>query len=120
MAPWRQRSPGPWPVLDRLCVQGILCVLYSDVDWQLLPLELGFGSGQTCWRRLDRWQQVGVFGPLHRVLFAELNAVGQLDLSRACVEGSRIHAKEGAPRPVRRRSTGARRAANTTGSVTDT
>lgn len=45
--------------------------------WQLLPLELGFGSGQTCWRRLDRWQQAGVFDRLHRILLAELNAAGE-------------------------------------------
>lgn len=32
-------------------------VLYNDIAWQLLPLELGFGSRQTCWRRLDRWQK---------------------------------------------------------------
>ncbi|CAM5241694.1 hypothetical protein SHIRM173S_10125 [Streptomyces hirsutus] len=52
--------------------------------WQLLPLELEFGSGQTCRRRLQRWQQAGVFDQLHRVLLAELNAAGELDWSRAC------------------------------------
>jgi transposase len=33
---------------------------------ELLPLELWFGSGQTCRRRLERWQQAGVFDQLHR------------------------------------------------------
>ncbi|MEU9256564.1 transposase [Streptomyces sp. NPDC048270] len=42
---------------DRLCLQGILYVLHNDIAWQLLPAELGFGSGQICWRRLERWQQ---------------------------------------------------------------
>ncbi|MCU4749914.1 hypothetical protein [Streptomyces sp. G-5] len=32
---------------DRLCLQGILYVLRNDNAWQLLPLELGFASGQT-------------------------------------------------------------------------
>ncbi len=45
---------GATTVADRFCLQGILYVLYNDIAWQLLPLELGFGSGQTCWRRLDR------------------------------------------------------------------
>ncbi|EFL00664.1 conserved hypothetical protein, partial [Streptomyces sp. SPB78] len=54
LPPWPERSPGPRPVSDRLCLQGILFVLYNDIAWQLLPLELGFGSGQTCWRRLGR------------------------------------------------------------------
>ncbi|MGW4519185.1 transposase [Streptomyces sp. NPDC004393] len=61
LPPWPERSPGPRPVADRLCLQGILYVLYNDIAWQLLPLEMGFGSGQTCWRRLERWQQAGVF-----------------------------------------------------------
>ncbi|MDX3769816.1 MULTISPECIES: transposase [unclassified Streptomyces] len=112
--PWPERSPGPRPVPDRLCLQGLLYVLCNDLAWQLLPLELGFGSGQTCWARLERWQKAGVFDQLHRILVAELNAAGQLDRSRACVDGSHIRAKKGAPTPVRRRSTGGRRAANTT------
>lgn len=97
---------------DRLCLQGILYVLHNDIAWQLLPLELGFGSGQTCWRRLERWQQTGVFDRLHRILLAELNAAGELDWSRACVDGSHIRAKKGEPTPVRHRSTGARRGAS--------
>ncbi len=114
LPPWPKGSPGPKPVSDRLCLQGILFVLYNDIARQLLPSEMGFGSGQTCWRRLDRWQKAGVFGQLHRVLLAKLNAAGELDWSRACVDGSHVRAKKGAPTPVRRRSTGGRPAASTT------
>ncbi|WP_193514991.1 hypothetical protein [Streptomyces griseoloalbus] len=79
------------------------------------PLEWGFGSGQTCWRRLERWQQADVFDQFHhRIVLGELNAAGELDWSRACADGSHIRAKKGVPTPVRRRSTGARRAADTT------
>ncbi|MFD8426925.1 transposase [Streptomyces coelicoflavus] len=60
LLPWPERSPGPRPVADRLCLQGVLFVLYNDIAWQLLPAELGFGSGQTCRRRLDRWQKAPV------------------------------------------------------------
>ncbi|WP_410011342.1 IS5 family transposase [Streptomyces nigrescens] len=112
LPPRPERSPGPKPVPDRLCLQGILYVLHQDIAWQLLPLELGFGSGQTCWRRLDRWQQTGFFDQLHRILLAKLNAAGQLDWSRACVDGSHIRAKWGKPRfgpsPVDRRKTGSK------------
>ncbi|MFE2054768.1 transposase [Streptomyces sp. NPDC059446] len=59
-----EQSQGPRPVSDRLCLQGILFVLHTDMARQLLPLELMFGSAQTCWRRLDRWQKAGVFGQL--------------------------------------------------------
>ncbi|MFD9356055.1 transposase [Streptomyces sp. NPDC060031] len=49
--------------------------------WQFLPPELGFGSGQTCSRRLERWQQAGVFDQVHRILLAELNAFCRLEMS---------------------------------------
>ncbi|WP_411145019.1 transposase [Streptomyces sp. x-80] len=44
LPPWPERSPGPRPVPDRLCLQGILYALYNDITWQLLPLELRLGS----------------------------------------------------------------------------
>ncbi|MEU8591594.1 IS5 family transposase [Streptomyces sp. NPDC048664] len=106
LPPWPDRSPGPRPVSDRLCLQGILFVLHNDMACQLLPSELGFGSGQTCWCRLDRWQKAGVCDQLHRVLLAELHAAGEFDWSRACVDRFPIRAKKGDPTPVRRRSTG--------------
>ncbi len=117
---WPERSPGPRPVDDRRCLQGILFVLYTGITWQQLPLELGSGSGQTCWRRLGRWHEAGVFDQLHRILLAELNAAGQIDWTRACVDASHVKAKEGARGPVRRRSTGARPAASTTSSAMGT
>ncbi|MFE5829304.1 IS5 family transposase [Streptomyces sp. NPDC056488] len=107
---WPERSPGPRPVPGRLCLQGILYVLHNDIAWQLLPAGLGFSSGQTCWRRLDRWQKAGVFDRLHRILLVGLNAAGRLGWSRACVDGSRVRAKKGepttGPSPVDRRKTG--------------
>ncbi|WP_191134063.1 transposase [Streptomyces sp. col6] len=54
LPPWSETSPRSRPVSDGLCLQGILFVLYNEPAWQLLPMELRFGSGQTCWRRLDR------------------------------------------------------------------
>ncbi|MET8717482.1 IS5 family transposase [Streptomyces sp. NPDC004735] len=103
--------PWPRPVPDRLCLQSVLYVLHNDIAWQLLPLELGFGSDQSCWRRLARWQSAGVFDQLHRVLLAKLNAAGELDWSRACVDGPHPGKNGGAdtgPSPVDRRETGSK------------
>ncbi|MGW7102759.1 hypothetical protein [Streptomyces sp. NPDC054838] len=61
----------------------------------------------------DEWQQAGVFDRLHRILLSELNAAGELDWSRACVNGSSIRAKKGTPTPAPRRPTGGRQAENT-------
>ena len=82
LPPWLARSPGPRPVPDRLWLQGILFVLYTGIGWEDLPCELGFGSGMTCWRRLARWTQAGVFEQVHRLLLAECNAAGQTCWSR--------------------------------------
>ncbi|MER5741223.1 transposase [Streptomyces sp. NPDC002262] len=119
LPPWPEKAPGPPPVPDRLSLEGMLYVLHNDIAWQLLPTELGFGSGQTRRRRLERWQQAGGFGRLHRVLLAELNAAGELDWSRACADGSHVRAKKREPTPARRRSTGGRRAASTPWSAAD-
>ncbi|MBO3735710.1 transposase [Glycomyces sp. NEAU-S30] len=44
----------PVPLDDRKCLQSILFVLYTGINWKHLPPELGFGSGITCWRRFRR------------------------------------------------------------------
>jgi transposase len=61
----RFRYPGRKRLPDRQALQGILFVLHTGIAWQHLPRELGFGSGVTCWRRLDEWQQTGVWAELH-------------------------------------------------------
>lgn len=38
----------------------------------------------------DLTEEAGAFDQLHRVLLAELSAAGELDWSRACVDGSHI------------------------------
>ena len=56
----RVRFPGRRRLPDREALQGILFVLHTGIAWRHLPLELGFGSGSTCYRRLDEWQRAGV------------------------------------------------------------
>src|SRR3954466_15860726 len=70
-------------VPDRACLTGIIFVLKSGIPWELLPQEMGCGSGMTCWRRLRDWQEAGVWDALHRTLLDRLGAVGQIDWSRA-------------------------------------
>jgi transposase len=53
-------------------MQGVLFVLHTGIGWEDLPHELGYGSGMTCWRRLKRWSDAGVFDELHRLLLAKL------------------------------------------------
>lgn len=39
----------------------------------MLPQELGFGSGMTCWRRLRDWQEAGVWERLQHELLNRLH-----------------------------------------------
>lgn len=68
-------------------------MLHTGIQWKYLPLNLGFGSGMTCWRRLRDWHEAGLWQRLHEVLLAELNAAGELDWSRVCADGSHVRAK---------------------------
>jgi transposase len=77
---------GRKPVGHREALSGILFVLKSGVPWEMLPQEMGCGSGVTCWRRLKVWQKTGVWQRLHEVLLAELRRRDQLDLVCAIVD----------------------------------
>ena len=109
----RSRYPGRRRLSDREALSGILFVLYTGTAWMHLPRELGFGSGITCWRRLEEWQRAGVWEQLHAVLLARLRAAGAIEWSRAVVDSSQVQAKKGAPKRARAQSTGAVRAAST-------
>src|SRR5919205_4132204 len=75
----RFRYPGRKRLPDRLALQGILFVLCTGIAWRALPRELGFGSGVTCWRRLEEWQKAGVWGRLHAILLERLRAIDEID-----------------------------------------
>jgi transposase len=99
----RFRYPGRKRLPDRQALQGILFVLHTGISWTHLPAELGFGSGVTCWRRLDEWQEAGVWERLHELLLARLRAAGEIEWARAVAESSHVQAKKGAPRRARAR-----------------
>jgi transposase len=99
----RFRYPGRRRLDDRAALQGILFVLHTGIAWRHLPLELGFGSGSTCYRRMVEWQRAGVWERLHAVLLARLRAAGEIEWSRAVADSSHVQAKKGAPRRARAR-----------------
>src|SRR5215208_1734643 len=99
----RFRFPGRKRLDDRAALQGILFVLHTGIAWRHLPLELGFGSGSPCYRRLDEWQRARVWERLHALLLAELGAAGEIEWARAVADSSHVQAKKGAPRRVRAR-----------------
>lgn len=118
---WNRRAPlvpeeppkakgGRPRVPDRACLTGIVVVLKSGMPWEMLPPELGCGSGMTCWRRLRDWQEAGVWDRRHRALLDELGRADQIEWDRACLDSASVPAKKGAPPPGRIRRIAANRA----------
>jgi transposase len=97
-------------VPDRAVLTGIVFVLRSGIPWEMLPREMGCGSGMTCWRRLRDWHEAGVWYALHQVLLDALGDADQLDWSRAALDSSSVPAKKGGRTPARTRRIAARRA----------
>jgi transposase len=64
---------------NRACMTGVLFVLRSGIPWEMLPRELGCGSGMTCWRRLRDWHAAGVCEQIHLTLLDWLARNGQID-----------------------------------------
>ncbi len=77
---------------DRTCLTGIVFVLRSGIPWQMLPKELGCGSGMSCWRRLRDWQQAGLWDLIHFALLNWLSRENQIDWSRAVVDSCSVRA----------------------------
>lgn len=101
-------------VSDRAALTGIIFVLKSGIPWEMLPQEMGCGSGVTCWRRLRDWQEAGVWEALHRTLLDRLGAADRIDWSRASLDSASIPAKRGASSSVPARRTAVNRARSAT------
>ena len=104
------RPRGP----DRAARTGILFVLNSGIPWEMLPRELGCGSGVTCWRRLRDWQAAGVWDRLPRALLDRLGEADRIAWSRAARDAASVPANGGAIRPAPTQRTAANRARSAT------
>ena len=117
-----ERPPRPKggrpPVDDRKVLTGIIFVLRSGIPWSYLPMEMGCGSGQTCWRRLKEWQKAGVWDAMHRAFLNHLREKDTIDFSRAIVDSSSVRAVFGGKKRARMLRTGVSSARNITLSPT--
>ena len=114
----RKTHPGRKPLDDRHVLAGILFVLQSGIPWEMLPQEMGCGSGMTCWRRLRAWQKAGVWRKLHRVLLDKLRGADKLDFSRVIADSSSVRAVHGGKKVDRTQPIAVRRAVSTISSST--
>ncbi len=93
--PKQARYPGRPRLDDRKVLAGILFVLKSGIPWEMLPQEMGCGSGMTCGRRLRDWQEARVWQSLHECLLTRLHQADPLDGSRVCIDSASLRAVGG-------------------------
>jgi transposase len=96
LLPPRRKGRGRPRADDRHTLRGILYVLRTGCRWQDLPR--GYPHPSTCWRRLRRWQESGVWECIRQALLQTLDAEGRLVWSQAFLDGTFVPAKKGAKR----------------------
>ncbi len=78
---------------NREVFEGIAWVLRSGARWKDLPRE--YPSPPTCWRRLQEWEEQGVWLRIWRKFLSELDEQGQLEWEETFADGSFAPAKKG-------------------------
>ena len=80
---------------DRAALTGILLVLRSGIPWEMLPQDMGCGSGMICWRRLQEWHEAGVWDRLRKALLDRLGKAEEIDWERASLDSASVAAPGG-------------------------
>jgi transposase len=93
LLPQNKSRGRPWAD-NRSVLEGILWVLKTGARWRDLPRE--YPSASTCWRRLQQWEEKGVWLKIWRQFLSELDRRGRLDWSESFLDGSFAPAKKGA------------------------
>src|SRR6266853_3235939 len=89
----RPKPQGGRPrITDRACLKGIVFVLKSGIPWEMLPQEMGCGSGVTCWRRMRAWQRRGVWKKVLHALLDRLSREDKLEWDKAIIDSASLRA----------------------------
>ena len=96
LLPKHKQSPkgGRKPIDNRNVFEGIVWVLRSGARWKDLPDW--YPSPSTCWRRLQQWEEQGVWLKIWRKFLSELDEQSQLEWEETFADGSFASAKKGA------------------------
>ena len=95
----------------RVALNVLWFVLVTGCRWEDVPPELGC-SGMTAYRRLRRWEEMGVWDRLHADLLRLLRKAGKLDPDLVIIDAVLVRAFGGGdltgPSPVERRKKGSK------------
>ena len=89
-----QGRPGRPRHHARPVLEGILWILRTGAQWKELPSQ--FPPYQTCHRRFQEWQKIGLMEQILEALAEDLEGRGNLDLTETYIDGSFASAKKGA------------------------
>ncbi len=85
---------------NREVFEGIAWVLHSGAWWKDLPDR--YPSPSTCWRRLQEWEEQGIWLKVWRKFLSELDEQGQLEWEETFADGSFAPANKGGTASARR------------------
>lgn len=102
---WRKVEPllpknkrglkGGRPRVDnRACFEGVMWILRTGARWKDLPPE--YPSPATCWRRLNEWEQLGVWENVWMEFLKQLDDRGVLEWDECFIDATFMPAKKGA------------------------
>lgn len=99
------------PIPHHTVMKVLWFVLTTGCRWEDVPLELGC-SGRTAHRRLQQWQELGIWEQIHAHFLQHLRQLGELDTAVAVVDSVQVRAfgggEETGPSPVDRRKKGSK------------
>ena len=77
---------------DRNIINGIICVLITGCRWSEMPKI--YGDDSTANRRLNRWQQNGIWKKILSGMIKSAHKQGKLNLQKISVDSITIPAKK--------------------------
>ena len=78
---------------DRTILNGIIYVLIAGCRWSEMPKR--YGDDSTANRRLNKWQQKGIWKNILTGMMKSSKSSGNLQLQKISIDSSSIPAKKG-------------------------
>lgn len=78
---------------DRKIINGIIYVLTTGCRWDDMPKK--YGDDSTANRRLNKWQQKGIWKKILSCAIKSAHSSGKINLQKISIDSSSVAAKKG-------------------------